>query len=208
MTLAPEHPTHETGSLPVVSVRFSPDGTPLAVRHDGRIWMVDPALHTNHWYSRAAWWETRNRAPRGTGDAEGSAQLLHRLDAHATEGLARPPPRRRPRHRTLARLAGGPGTVLPHPGLGCFRGSDPDRTRPRRGNHPCQRRSRHLRRCQGRGRGEDPRRLQSHRHPYRLTRNPRAKEPPVAKDAWMVLSGLLMKVVRVCRTRVGSTQAC
>ncbi|MFF1831133.1 hypothetical protein [Paenarthrobacter sp. NPDC058040] len=68
MTLAPEHPTHKTGSLPVVSVRFSPDGTPLAVRHEGRIWMVDPALHTNHWYSRDAWWETRNRAPRGTGD--------------------------------------------------------------------------------------------------------------------------------------------
>ena len=67
MTLAPEHP-HNTRHLPEVAVRFSPDGTPLAVRHDGKIWMADPALHTNHWYSRDAWWETRDRAPRGTGD--------------------------------------------------------------------------------------------------------------------------------------------
>lgn len=63
MTLAPEHPTTGHG----IEVRFSPDGTPLAIRHDGRIWMVDPTC-TAHWYTRDAWWETRNRAAIGTGD--------------------------------------------------------------------------------------------------------------------------------------------
>ncbi|WP_454812924.1 hypothetical protein [Paenarthrobacter nitroguajacolicus] len=64
MTLAPEHPTtgHEVG------VRFNPDGAPLAIRYDGRIWMVDPDVHTAHWFTRDAWWETRTRATIGTGD--------------------------------------------------------------------------------------------------------------------------------------------
>lgn len=64
MTLARETPT--TGRD--VAVRFSPDGTPLAVRHEGRIWMVDPHVHTAHWFTRDAWWEPRNRAVLGTGD--------------------------------------------------------------------------------------------------------------------------------------------
>lgn len=64
MTLAPEHPTTGHG----IDVRFSLDGTPLAVRHDGRIWMVDPDVHTAHWFTRDAWWEHRTRAAIGTGD--------------------------------------------------------------------------------------------------------------------------------------------
>ena len=64
MTLAPESPTTVHG----VEVRFSPDGRPLAIRHDGRIWMVDPDVHTAHWFTRDAWWETRTRAAIGTGD--------------------------------------------------------------------------------------------------------------------------------------------
>ncbi|MFE4080437.1 hypothetical protein [Paenarthrobacter sp. YIM B13468] len=64
MTLAPER----RQTLPDVNVRFSPDGTPLAIRHDGRIWMVDPDVHTAHWFTRDAWWETRTRAAVGTGD--------------------------------------------------------------------------------------------------------------------------------------------
>ncbi|MFK0042206.1 hypothetical protein ACIQTW_20415 [Paenarthrobacter sp. NPDC090517] len=64
MTLAPETPT----ALREVDVRFSHDGTPLAIRHDGRIWMVDPDVHTAHWFTRDAWWETRTRAAVGTGD--------------------------------------------------------------------------------------------------------------------------------------------
>lgn len=64
MTLAPEHPTTGHG----IDVRFSLDGTPLAVRHDGRIWMVDPDVHTAHWFTRDTWWEHRTRAAIGTGD--------------------------------------------------------------------------------------------------------------------------------------------
>ena len=64
MTLAPERQQ----ALPDVEVRFSLDGTPLAIRHDGKIWMVDPDVHSGHWFTRDAWWETRNRAAIGTGD--------------------------------------------------------------------------------------------------------------------------------------------
>lgn len=64
MTLAPEHPITGHG----IDVRFSLDGTPLAVRHDGRIWMVDPDVHSAHWFTRDAWWEHRTRAAIGTGD--------------------------------------------------------------------------------------------------------------------------------------------
>ena len=64
MTLAPESLT----TAQDVDVRFSPDGTPLAIRHDGRIWMVDPDVHTAHWFTRDSWWETRTRAAVGTGD--------------------------------------------------------------------------------------------------------------------------------------------
>jgi hypothetical protein len=64
MTLAPEKPQ----TIQDVEVRFSPDGTPLAIRHDGKIWMVDPDVHTAHWFTRDAWWERRNRAAIGTGD--------------------------------------------------------------------------------------------------------------------------------------------
>ncbi|YCK79720.1 hypothetical protein M1D89_01430 (plasmid) [Arthrobacter sp. D3-18] len=64
MTIAPESPTTSAD----VAVRFSPDSTPLAIRHNGRIWMVDPDVHTAHWFTRDAWWETQTRAAIGTGD--------------------------------------------------------------------------------------------------------------------------------------------
>jgi hypothetical protein len=49
-----------------VDVRFTPAGTPLAVRHEGRIWAV--AADPVHWFDRDAWWETRRTAPVGSGD--------------------------------------------------------------------------------------------------------------------------------------------
>ena len=49
MTLAPEHPNC---ALHEVAVRFSPDGTPMAIRHDGGIWMVDPDIHADHWFTQ------------------------------------------------------------------------------------------------------------------------------------------------------------
>jgi hypothetical protein len=49
-----------------VDVRFTPAGTPLAVRHEGRIWAV--AAEPVHWFDRDAWWETRRTAAVGSGD--------------------------------------------------------------------------------------------------------------------------------------------
>lgn len=64
MTLAPEHPTQT--ALPEVAVRFNPAGQPLAVRHDGRLWVIteEPV----HWFERDSWWETRRTAPVGIGN--------------------------------------------------------------------------------------------------------------------------------------------
>jgi hypothetical protein len=49
-----------------VDVRFTPAGTPLAVRFDGRIWAV--AADPVHWVTRDAWWNTRRTAAVGSGD--------------------------------------------------------------------------------------------------------------------------------------------
>jgi hypothetical protein len=49
-----------------VDVRFTPAGTPLAVRFDGRIWAV--AADPVHWFTRDAWWNTRRTAAVGSGD--------------------------------------------------------------------------------------------------------------------------------------------
>jgi hypothetical protein len=49
-----------------VDVRFTPAGTPLAVRHEGRIWAV--AADPVHWFDRDAWWDTRRTAAVGSGD--------------------------------------------------------------------------------------------------------------------------------------------
>lgn len=51
-----------------VQVRLSPSGNPLAIRLDGRIWLVDPATDSQHWYGRDAWWDTRRNAAVGSGD--------------------------------------------------------------------------------------------------------------------------------------------
>ncbi|MGY2747647.1 hypothetical protein [Arthrobacter sp. UYCu723] len=49
-----------------VDVRFTPAGTPLAVRHEGRIWAV--AAAPVHWFTRDAWWDTQRTAAVGSGD--------------------------------------------------------------------------------------------------------------------------------------------
>lgn len=61
MTLAPER--RQALPDPV-----QPRRTPLAIRHEGKIWMVDPEAHSGHWFTRSARWETRTRAQIGTGD--------------------------------------------------------------------------------------------------------------------------------------------
>ena len=72
MTLAPEHPNC---ALQEVAVRFSPGGTPMAIRHDGGIWMVDPDIHADHWFTqnaagdnRSEHWQVRAKLP--TAEAE------------------------------------------------------------------------------------------------------------------------------------------
>lgn len=64
MTVTPEAPTRTAG----VQVRTDPAGKPLAVRHDGRIWIVDPATDYQHWFTRDVWWDTRRTAPVGIGN--------------------------------------------------------------------------------------------------------------------------------------------
>ncbi|MEC5181282.1 hypothetical protein [Arthrobacter sp. CG_A4] len=49
-------------------VRTDAAGKPLAIRHDGRIWLVDPATDSRHWCGRDAWWDTRRTAAVGSGD--------------------------------------------------------------------------------------------------------------------------------------------
>jgi hypothetical protein len=69
MTITPDAPTLNAPTLDhSVDVRFTPTGTPLAVRYDGRIWTVDPDLDTMHWFTRDSWWTTRTTAPRGVGN--------------------------------------------------------------------------------------------------------------------------------------------
>jgi hypothetical protein len=62
MTITTEAPTLNTP----VDVRFTKAGTPLAVRHDGRIWAVTE--EPLHWFTRDSWWETRQSVPVGVGN--------------------------------------------------------------------------------------------------------------------------------------------
>lgn len=64
MTITHESATQTTN----VQVRLAPSGNPLAIRHDGRIWLVDPDTDSQHWYGRDAWWDTRRYAALGSGD--------------------------------------------------------------------------------------------------------------------------------------------
>jgi hypothetical protein len=64
MTTTIEAPT-QTNEL---QVRTDPAGKPLAIRHDGRIWLVDPNTDSQHWFGRDAWWHTRRTAAVGSGD--------------------------------------------------------------------------------------------------------------------------------------------
>lgn len=57
---------NETALDVAVDVRFTPAGTPLAVRLEGRIWAV--AADPVHWFARDSWWDTRRTAAVGSGD--------------------------------------------------------------------------------------------------------------------------------------------
>jgi hypothetical protein len=64
LTLTIEAPTRTNDA----QVRLDPAGKPLAIRHDGRIWLVDPATDSQHWFGRDARWDTRRTAAVGSGD--------------------------------------------------------------------------------------------------------------------------------------------
>ena len=64
MTITPEAPTQTRD----VQVRTDPSGKPLALRHEGRIWVVDPDTDSQHWFARDSWWDTRRTAAVGSGD--------------------------------------------------------------------------------------------------------------------------------------------
>jgi hypothetical protein len=51
-----------------LQVRTDAAGKPLAIRHDGQIWLVDPDTDSQHWFGRDAWWDTRRNAAVGSGD--------------------------------------------------------------------------------------------------------------------------------------------
>ncbi|MET3812428.1 hypothetical protein [Arthrobacter sp. UYEF3] len=56
------------GQANELQVRTDPAGKPLAIRHDGQIWLVDPDTDTQHWFGRDAWWDTQRTAAVGSGD--------------------------------------------------------------------------------------------------------------------------------------------
>jgi hypothetical protein len=60
--------THTPTQTHELQVRLDAAGKPLAIRHDGRIWLVDPDTDSRHWFGRDAWWDTRRTAAVGSGD--------------------------------------------------------------------------------------------------------------------------------------------
>jgi hypothetical protein len=51
-----------------LQVRTDPAGKPLAIRHNGRIWLVDPATEATHWFGRDTLRDGRRTATVGSGD--------------------------------------------------------------------------------------------------------------------------------------------
>lgn len=68
MTLSTEIPARTLG----IQVRLDPAGKPLAIRHDGRIWLVDPATESRHWIGDAPRQGTRCTAADGGASLAGS----------------------------------------------------------------------------------------------------------------------------------------
>ena len=64
MTSTIEAPTRAND----LQVRTDPAGKPRAIRHEGRIWLVDPDTESQHWFGRDAWWDTRRTAAVCSGD--------------------------------------------------------------------------------------------------------------------------------------------
>lgn len=63
MTPAPEAPAQTHG----LQVRTDQQGKPLAIRHDGRIWVVDPGTESQRWSGSGTDWDTRRAPAAGSG---------------------------------------------------------------------------------------------------------------------------------------------
>jgi hypothetical protein len=68
MSTITDTPTQNSAQTRELQVRADPAGKPLAIRHNGTIWLVDPDTDSQHWYGRDAWWDTRHTAAVGSGD--------------------------------------------------------------------------------------------------------------------------------------------
>ncbi|MEY9776741.1 hypothetical protein [Arthrobacter sp. MW3 TE3886] len=68
MTLSTENPARTFD----LQVRLDPAGKPLAIRHDGLIWIVDPATESRHWIGGDPRQATRRSAAAGGANLAGS----------------------------------------------------------------------------------------------------------------------------------------
>jgi hypothetical protein len=68
-----------------VDVRFTPAGVPLAVRYNGRIWVV--AAEPVRWFSRSDWWRTAKRGPVGIGNLVDIEHLQVQVRLTSTSAL-------------------------------------------------------------------------------------------------------------------------
>ena len=93
MTLTPEAPT-QTHDL---QVRTDPAGKPFAVRHDGRIWVVDPGTESRHWFGGDDGRDTRRTPAAGSGGPVGTEYWRVQARLGSTSALRTFTLRREPR---------------------------------------------------------------------------------------------------------------
>lgn len=67
-------------------VRTTTTGTPLAVRREGREWLV--GAEPLRWFERVSWWESADRMPKGLGRMDVEVwQVQARLGRNTRSGL-------------------------------------------------------------------------------------------------------------------------
>lgn len=91
--------TTSTASTPAlntaVDLRLASSGVPLAVRFEGRVWVV--AADPVHWFSRASWWLEGRGVPKGVGDVVNVEYWRVQVRLTATSALRTFTVRRDPR---------------------------------------------------------------------------------------------------------------
>jgi hypothetical protein len=64
--------TETSARTSTLQVRTDPAGKPLAIRHDGQIWLVDPYTDVTHWFGTDARRDTPGTAAVGSGGRSGT----------------------------------------------------------------------------------------------------------------------------------------